>query len=338
MNRRRLFRRIALVILVLAALGGGGVLWLRTAAPQVDLTAAARGPAVEAVYATGVVEPENWAKVAAVQPGRIAEILVAEGETVRKGQVLARLDDREAGARVAELEAKAAYWREQMSRSQALVQSGVRSRDAYEKDKSELNQVTAAIAASRQRRADLVVVAPIDGVVLRRDFEVGEVVGVNDALFWVGGPRPLRLTVDVDEEDIPRVMPGQKVLIKSDSFPGRVLTAQVGRVTPKGDPINKTFRVRVALPEDSPLMVGMTCEVNVVTAEKPDALLIPAAALVDGKVFVIEDGRAASRPVGVGIRGRNRIEITEGLAEGDRVIAAPAAGLKPGDRLRAKAP
>lgn len=338
MIRSRLFRRLALAVILLAALAGGGTLWLRAAAPQVDLTAASRGPAVEAVYATGVVEPENWAKVAPVQPGRIAEILAAEGESVRKGQILARLDDREAGARVAELEAKAAYWREQMSRSQALVQSGVRSRDAYEKDKSELNQVTAAIAASRQRRADMVVVAPIDGVVLRRDFEVGEVVGVNDALFWVGAPRPLRLTVDVDEEDIPRVVPGQKVLIKSDSFPGRVLEATIGRVTPKGDPINKTFRVRVALPEDSPLMVGMTCEVNIVTAEKPDALLLPAAALVDGKVFTIDDGRAAARPVTVGIRGRARVEITAGLAEGDRVVAAPTAGLKTGDRLRARAP
>ncbi|HLO75228.1 MAG TPA: efflux RND transporter periplasmic adaptor subunit, partial [Magnetospirillum sp.] len=295
-----------------------------------------RGPAIEAVYATGVVEPENWARVSALSAGRLAEILVREGETVHEGQPLARLDDREARARVAELEAKAAYWREQMARSQALVQSGVRSKDAYEKDKSELNQVTSAIAAARQRRADLVVSAPIDGVVLRRDFEVGEVVGANDALFWIGTPRPLRLTVDVDEEDIPRVTPGQKVLIKADSFPGRVLEARVGRITPKGDPINRTFRVRVTLPDDTPLLVGMTAEVNIVTVEKANALLIPASAVVESKVFVVENDSLVQRPVTVGIRGRTRVEVLDGLGPDDRLVASPPAGLKPGERVRAK--
>ncbi|MGE5514685.1 MAG: efflux RND transporter periplasmic adaptor subunit [Bacteroidota bacterium] len=333
MTPRRL-RRLPLILVLLAALAGAAVLWSRTGGRALELTSPAPGPAVEAVYATGVVEPENWARVAAVSPGRLAEILVREGESVREGQPLARLDDREARARVAELEAKAAYWREQINRSQALAQSGVRSRDAYEKDKSELNQVTAAIAASRQRRADLVVTAPMDGVVMRRDFEVGEVVGTNDALFWIGNPRPLRLTVDVDEEDIPRIAPGQKVLIKSDSFPGRVLEARVGRITPKGDPINKTFRVRVTLPDDTPLMVGMTTEVNIVTAEKAEALLVPATALADGKVFVVEDGRTALRPITIGIHGRNRVEVVNGLTPADRVVAAPPAGLKAGERVR----
>ncbi len=336
MKPRRLARRLPVLLIVLAALAGGAVLWARGSARELELSTPTRGPAVEAVYATGVVEPENWARVSAVTPGRLAEILVREGDAVREGQPLARLDDREARARVAELEAKAAYWREQIARSQALAQSGVRSRDAYEKDKSELNQVTAAIAASRQRRADLVVTAPIDGVVLRRDFEVGEVVGIDDALFWVGNPRPLRLTVDVDEEDIPRVRPGQKVLIKSDSFPGRVLEAQVGRITPKGDPVNKTFRVRVTLPDDTPLMVGMTTEVNIVTAEKADALLVPATAVVDGKVFAVEDGRLAPRAVTLGIKGRNRVEVVEGLGAGEQVVTAPPAGLRPGERVRAK--
>lgn len=335
MKSRRL-RRLPLILVLLAALAGGAVLLSRSGGRELELTTPERGAAVEAVYATGVVEPENWARVSALSPGRLAEILVREGDSVREGQALARLDDREARARVAELEAKAAYWREQITRSQALAQSGVRSRDAYEKDKSELNQVTAAIAAARQRRSDLLVTAPMDGVVLRRDFEVGEVVGINDSLFWIGSPRPLRLTVDVDEEDIPRVAPGQTVLIKSDSFPGRVLEAKVGRITPKGDPINKTFRVRVTLPDDTPLLVGMTAEVNILTARKDDALLVPATALVDSKVFVVENGIAALRPITTGIRGRTRVEVVSGLSPDDRVVATPPAGLAPGERVRAK--
>lgn len=335
MSRRR-HRRLPALLLLAAILIGGGVMLARNGAREVELVQPARGAVVEAVYATGVVEPEYWARISAVIPGRIAEILVREGEAVHQGQPLVRLDDREARARVAELEAKANYWREQMARSQALVQQGVRSRDAYEKDKSELDQVNSAIAAARQRRSDLVVTSPIDGVVLRRDFELGEVVGLNDPLFWVGAPRPLRITADVDEEDIPRVVRGQKVLIKADSFPDRVLEATVDRITPKGDPINKTFRVRMALPEDTPLMVGMTAEINIVTAEKTDALLVPATAVVDGKVFVDDGGEAKARPVRIGIRGRNRVEVVAGLRPDDSLIANPPAGLKPGERIRAK--
>lgn len=335
MISRRRFRHLPLVLILAALLAGGGFWLARSGARPVELAYPAPGPAVEAVYATGVVEPENWARITPVIQGRLAEILAREGETVLQGQPLARLDDREAGARVAELEAKAAYWREQMARSQALVASGVRSKDAFEKDKSELNQIQSAIAAARQRRTDLLIRSPMDGVVLRRDFELGEVVGTGDALFWVGAPLPLRITADVDEEDIPRVMVGQKVLIKADAFPDQVQHAVVSRITPKGDPVNKTFRVRVMLPAGTPLKVGMTTEINVITAEKADALLIPAAALVDGTVFVIEDGRAVLRTVKTGIRGSAKVEVLDGLAPGQPIVANPPAGLKPGDRVRA---
>ncbi len=331
---RRRTRRLPLLLILLAALGIFVVLYIRNGGTAVAVAPAGLGKAVEAVYATGTVEPETWARIGPVTTGRIAEILAREGEAVRAGQPLARLDDREAVARVAELEARAAYWREEVERSRVLAARGIRSREAEDKAASEYNAAVAAIKAARQRRLDLMVTSPIDGVVLRRDGEVGEVVDTNDALFWVGEPRPLRITADVDEEDIALVRPGQQVLIKADAFPDRVLAAAVDRVTPKGDPVNKTFRVRVRLPDDTPLMIGMTTEVNVITAEKDSALLVPATAVTDGRLFVMEDGMARLRPVRIGIRGRDRIEIVEGLSTGEMVVASPPAGLGDGDRIR----
>jgi RND family efflux transporter MFP subunit len=335
MVRRRL-RRLPYVVAVLILAAVGAAWLLRNGGREVEVAMPVRGLAVEAVYATGTVEPEKWAKISPLVSGRIAEILVGEGDRVVRGQPLARLDDREASARVAELEAKASYWAEEMRRQTMLADRGVKSREAEQKARSEYNQVLAAISAARQRRADLMVTSPIDGVVIRRDFELGEVVGLDDAVFWVGAPRPLRVTADVDEEDIARVHPGQKVLIKADAFPDRVLEGRIDRLTPKGDPVNKTFRVRVALPDDTPLMVGMTTEINVVTAEKPGALLIPATAVGGGRVLVVEAGVAAERPVKLGIRGRTTVEVVDGLTGTEPVIANPPAGLKPGDRVRAK--
>jgi RND family efflux transporter MFP subunit len=330
----RLLSRLPLILVIAALAVGGGWFWLRNGETTVTLVLPHRGAAVEAIYATGTVEAEKWARIASVVPGRIAEVLAFEGDTVREGQPLARLDDREARARVSELEAKAAYWREEMARSGALVASGVRSKEADQKARSEYNQVIAAINAARQRRTDLVVTSPLDGVVLRRDGEVGELAEVKDALFWVGAPRPLRISAEVDEEDIARVKVGQKVLIKADAFADRVLEAKVDRITPKGDPINKTFRVRVTLPDDTPLLVGMTTEINIITQEHRDVLLIPATAVTDGKVLIAESGIVRAQAVKRGIRGRTMTEIEDGLAIDQPVIAAPPPGLKAGDRVR----
>ena len=157
---------------------------------------------------------------------------------------------------------------------------------------------------------------------------------LKDSLFWVGAPRPLRITAEVDEEDIARVKVGQKVLIKADAFAERVLEAKVDRITPKGDPVNKTFRVRVVLPDDTPLLVGMTTEINIITQERENALLIPATALMDGKVLTVENGYARTLAVRTGIRGRTMTEILDGLSPDQPVIAAPPQGLKANDRVR----
>jgi RND family efflux transporter MFP subunit len=325
------------MLLVLLALAGGGAwLWQRGGGTEIEVVHPHRGPAVEAIYATGTVEAEKWARIAPVMPGRIAEILVKEGDRVREGQPLARLDDREARAKIAELEAKVGYWREEMERAATLAERGIRPKESAQKSRSEYEQVVATINAARQRRSDLVVTAPIDGVVLRRDGEIGEMAELKDALFWVGAPKPLRITAEVDEEDIARVHVGQKVLIKADAFADRVLEARVDRITPKGDPINKTFRVRVILPDDSPLLIGMTTEINIIIAERADALLIPAAALIDGKVLAVENGAVPLRPVTLGIRGRTQVEIKDGLDLDAVIAAAPPPGLKAGDQVRVR--
>ena len=100
----------------------------------------------------------------------------------------------------------------------------------------------------------------------------------GEILFWIGQPSPLQLVAEVNEEDIPKVSEGQTALIKADAFPDRELTAQVSRITPKGDPVLKNYRVYLDLPRDTPLRIGMTAEINIVTAEKTDALLLPLAA------------------------------------------------------------
>ncbi len=158
-------------------------------------------------------------------------------------------DDTEEKANLAELEARRALLKNDVDRVTGLYKLNATTKTALDQAVTALQEYDARIDARREKIADLVLRAPIDGVVLRRDGQIGDMAGtaVNDALFWVGKPKPLRVNADVNEEDMPRVKLGQKVLLRHDGFPGQSLEASVGEITPKGDPQTKTFRAYLAL-------------------------------------------------------------------------------------------
>ncbi|MEN9708779.1 MAG: hypothetical protein RIQ68_1187 [Pseudomonadota bacterium] len=315
-----------LLLLGLAALVAGVMIWRLAIAPlEVAAVSPQRGTAAEVVYATGTVEPEKWAKVVALSRKRITQLCDCEGKPVKAGDKLGQLDDVEERSTLRELEARRARLESDVERTRGLVARAAATQTALDQLVTQLAEYEARIAAQEDRIADLVLRAPMDGVVLRKDGEVGEIagIGVSDVLFWVGQPKPLRIVADVNEEDIPRVKTGQKVLIRNEGFKDHPLAGTVGDITPKGDPATKTFRVYLNLPPDTPLKIGMSVEANIVTREKADALLIPAEALAGDKVFVLADGRMKGVAVKTGIRGTRAVEILEGLSAQD-VVASPA--------------
>ena len=185
-----------------------------------------------------------------------------------------------------------------------------------------------------EKLADYTITAPIDGLVLRRDGEIGEIAEPGQILFRVGVPKPLQVVAEVNEEDIPRVAVGQTVLLRTDAFLGKRLEGAVHEITPMGDPVAKTYRIRVALPDTTPLHVGMSVEANVVTREKAGALLIPADALQGASVLVVEGDRVRRRPVEVGLRGTRNVEVVSGVREGELILSPAPADLADGSRVR----
>ena len=139
----------------------------------------------------------------------------------------------------------------------------------------------------------------------------------------------------MNEEDILRVAVGQTVLLRTDAISGQRLEGTVREITPMGDPVAKTYRIKVALPDDTPLKPGMSLEANVITREKPRALLVPADAVQGTTVFVVEGSKLRKRPVEIGIRGTRAVEILSGLTENERVVSPVVAALAVGRRVRA---
>ncbi len=330
-------RRVATALII--AVAAAASWWLRFGrGPEITTVAPARGTAVEIVYGTGAVEPVRWAKVASIIRDRIVELCHCEGKTVAKGDVLARLDDKEIRAQLQELRAREEFAKRELSRATELMGRGVTTIQAYERISMDLRQVQALISVQLEKLDDYTITAPMDGVVLRRDGEIGEIAETGQILFRVGVPKPLQVVAEVNEEDIPRVAVGQTVLLRTDAFLGRRLEGKVHEITPMGDAVAKTYRIRIALPEDTPLHVGMSVEANVVTREKKDALLVPSDAMQGQQVLVVDGGRVRRRPVEVGIRGTRSVEILSGLSEGER-IASPAPADVPDDsRVRVAQP
>lgn len=330
--RRSYAWKLLAAALVAAALAA--TVWWLSRGPAITVARITRGAAAEIVYATGSVEPETWSRSTPLVRGRIIERCRCEGKSVRKGDVLARLDDKEALATLNDLRALEEFQGREFDRQSQLLARGVATSQAHQRAESDLARIKAQIAAQTQRLEYFKLVSPMDGIVLKEDGEVGDMVEPGTILYRIGLEKPLWVVADVNEEDIPRVQVGQKALLRTDAFINRVLQGVVKQITPAGDPVSKTFRVRIGLPDDTPLRVGMSVEANIVSHEKLDVLLVPANAVVNNSLLTVENNRARLRKVETGIRGTGMVEIVGGASEGELVVAPATTNIKGGSRVR----
>ncbi len=328
------WRLLGILVLLIAAAGGyyGYTNLLRVQTVTSSLVTLA--PVSEAIYGTGTVEPQRWAKVVPLQRRRLIELCSCEGQNVRAGQVLGRQDDAEERSALKELEVTNQQAQRDLDRAEKDRGKNDAAQTEYEQRWTQLEESKTRIAAQRVRIDALVLRAPLDGMVLRRDGEVGEIAGPTDVLFWVGPPTPMQVVAEVNEEEINRIAVGQKALLRSEAFPGQALRASVSQITPKGDPTRKTFRVYLLLPPDTPLRIGMSVEANIIFREKQAALVVPAEAVATNAVQVVANDRIERVPVTVGIRGSRNVEIVGDVSRGMAVLSPARIDLADGTKVR----
>lgn len=326
---------IATGILGIAVAGAGYYSYSRFLhAPLVSTSIASLAPVSEAVYGTGTVEPERWAKVVPLQRRRLVELCRCEGQVVKSGQILGRQDDAEERSALEQMEINRGQLERDLARAEKDRDKSDAARTEYEQRWTKLEDAKSRIAAQKVRLDSLVLRAPLDGMVLRRDGEVGEIAGPTDVLFTVGPPAPMQVVAEINEEEINRIASGQKAFLRSEAFPGKALRANVAQITPKGDPARKTFRVYLRLPQDTPLRIGMSVEVNIIFREKQAAVVVPAEAVTGDAVQTVDDGRIRRVPVKLGIRGNRNVEIIGDVSKGTPVLSPARIDLADGARVR----
>jgi RND family efflux transporter MFP subunit len=329
-----MLRILGIAILAIAA-GAGYYAYTNYLHVQTVTTSVATlAPVSEAIYGTGTVEPARWAKVVPLQRRRLVDLCTCEGQTVKAGQVLGRQDDAEERSALNELQISSQQAQRDLDRAEKDRTKSDAAQKEYEQRWTQAEEYKSRIAAQQVRIDQLVLRAPLDGMVLRRDGGVGDVVGPTDVLFWVGPPLPMQVVAEVNEEEINRIAAGQKAFLRSEAFPGMALRANVSQITPKGDPTRKTFRVYLLLPNDTPLRIGMSVEANIIFREKPSAIVVPAEAVSGNAVQIVNNGKIERVPVRVGIRGSRNVEIIGDVSRGMAVLSPARPDLADGTRVR----
>ena len=323
----------------------------KEAVPAVPVEVAATQRAEMAALYTGTapIEADRKALVMPKVTGEIRAVLAEEGQRVRAGQVLARLDGDQLRLEVALNEATMRKLERDYNRNLELQQKGLVSAISIDNLKYELDAAKASWELARLQLSYTEIRSPIAGTVTQRlDLvkvgntvtPVGGVIEAADSsLFVVEDLDTLMLRVNVPERELAKLSVGQPAELSFDAVPGRVFQGQIALISPSIDPATATFAVRIRVTETGGLLrPGMFARVAIVYERKPDALQIPRTALLDGdgppKVFVVKDGKAAERAVKLGLSNGAWIEVTEGLKDGEQVVVVGQGAVKPGAAVR----
>lgn len=288
---------------------------------------------------TAPIEAHEEAEVVAKVGGEVRQLFVDEGDPVKAGQVMARLDGDRLRLEVTQTEANLRKLERDYNRQLELSQKGLVAKGTAENAKFDLDALRAAYDRTRLELSYTEIRAPIDGVVSARHIKVGNTIAPNAPTFRVTSLDPLVAYVHIPEKEFRKLAPDQTAEVVVDALGGERFTGIISRISPTVDPKTGTFRARVEVKDPTrQLKPGMFARVFIVYERRANALQLPRAAIVDAdgttSVFVVADGKAEQRPVRTGLANNGWIEVVDGLAGDEQVVVVGQAGLKTGTAVK----
>jgi len=320
-----------------------------TPAVPVEVALPRRADMVAVHSGTSTVVADRSALIMPKVRGEIVQVLAEEGDRVKAGQVLARLDGDELRLELAQAEANLRKLERDYERNLELQKRGLVSVTAFDNLKYELDAARATYDMARLMLSYTEIRSPIAGVITNRrnTVKVGNTVtpvgGViepaDSALFAVQDFDTLVVNVQVPEVQMSRLAVGQPAEVRIDAVPGRSFEGRIVLITPGIDEATATFPVKVDVDDPEGLLrPGMFARVSIVYERKPDALQIPRSALLDGdgppRVFVATDGSARERVVELGLSNGGYVEVLSGVEPGEVVVVIGQGALKDGAAVR----
>ena len=332
----------------------------------VDMAPATRREVVDYITVVGNLIGQATVDVVPRVGGRIESIPVKLGDRVTKGQTVAKIEDdqirEQINQRMASLEVNKANVAQRESDAKLTETIYARMKAQYDRDllskqlledaeakyntavsnvgvaKAQLVQMLSSVEELKITLANTTVTSPVDGFVSKRVLDQGAFAGANTVILSVVDIGTVRMVANLVEKDMKRVQPGVQALVEVDAYPGEQFSGQVSRVAPVFDPATRTAPMEIEVPNPGyRLKPGLYARVRLTVDRRPNALTVPRGAIADieGKrgVFMLENQVAKFHEVKTGLQDNERVEILEGLNEGQRVVTVGTLALRDGDRI-----
>jgi membrane fusion protein (multidrug efflux system) len=288
--------------------------------------------------ALGTAHANESVDIASKVSNLVVAVHFAEGQKVRRGELLVELDGEQARADVAIAEAALKESRSQYDRSRELYSTKVLSESQLDQIEATLKANEARVAGARSRLGDLQIRAPFAGRVGLRRISVGSLVGPGTIITTLDDTDTIKLDFTVPEAFLAAVTPGLVIAARSVSYPDQVFAGKVASVDSRVDPSTRSITVRALVPNPAGLLKpGMFLNVRL-ARDATDALVVPEQALVpeqgDMFVFVVKDDTAEKRLVRIGQRRVGDVQIMQGILAGDLVVTEGTQKLRDGARVQ----
>jgi len=309
---------------------------------QVKTVKAQKGTIISRIFTTGVIKAKEQVKISSKSGGRLAFLGVKEGDIVKKGELIAKLDDAELIAQSKQAEASLDQAKIDLETSKknhermsSLFAEKVITEQQMDNALSQL-KVSQARLKQIQGQADLIqtqldnarITTPISGMVFQKFINPGEIINPGAPLVTVFNPSSLYVEVNIDEADVGKIRNGQPAEIRLDAYPGAVVEGNVNYIASASQDIKEkgvTFLVEILIKKNGvQLRLGMTADVDITIGKQDNILKIPGIAILEkeGKkyVFIAENGKAVRKEITTGLESDEESGIASGIKEGDEVI------------------
>lgn len=317
--------------------GGGGTTEVPKTAVRVEtVRGVSRGG--QTLMAAGYLQAPKVISMGTTLGGRIKKLNVESGSKVKKNQVLIQFDDSQARAELGLAAAKLATAQRALKRQRQLFAAEAATASDVDNAVGAVEIAAAEWRVKQEHVEQCQIRAPINGTVIEVPVHEGEVIkgdSTAGVLIKLADLSEIRAEADVNEADVPLIRVGGSAEITAEGAAGQKFEGRVKEISQQVDKARGTVMVKVPLlnPPDT-LRPGMS--VKVAFREEEDApkrFVLPRAAVVEGKVFVVEGGKAVPRPITYASAGPSSVEVTEGVKEGDRVVVEGAGTVREGQKL-----
>ena len=294
-------------------------------------------------YGTVEAEPNASARLAPAVAGILTEVNGSEGQNVKKGDVLFRLDSRAVDAAAAKADLAIGFAQKNAERQKKLIAAEGTSEKQVLESEQALAQAKTELATAKVQQSLLSGEAPLNGTLMRFSARLGEPADATTALAEIVDLDRLVAAVRVPRAEVRSVKLGQKAALFASSE-SKPVEAAVTFISEQVDAVTDTVLVRLSLPKDSGLRLGEFINANLFTEEHANCLAVPAQSVVkdeeEGTVIALVEGDQATRKaVKTGLREGDLIEVTgDGLKEGLNVVTVGAYGLPKETKVRVVAP